>query len=1141
MSKMRSVVLIVSVLMMAGVAAVAADPNDFIVWSGDCPGRLYVPTNYNPSQSYPFVMFFHGLGEAGTDNTSQVNSNIDNLLAECKQREVFLYAPQSYNGYWPDNRVALAWPMVQQAIATYSIDANRVYVTGLSAGGAGVFNSYEVHDDAIAGAVAVCALSLGDRDRDDVLVGKPLWMFHAANDATIPVGQSRSVINGIRAQDGGKDPLTFPLDDDPQNPYYNTGEPYYSDGSTYYQENNLLYTEYDTGGHNIWGRVYGEEWMYDWLFAQTLSGDGNAAPSVDAGNDDNITLPTDTVSLNATVSDDGLPDPPATVTLTWTKRSGPGTVTFGDDSIEDTTATFSTDGTYVLRLAADDGDLTAYDELTITVNPQGQDVARKVLFIGNSFTVQNIPDAFKRLAMDAGWQPPAVTSTAVVSQTLEWHTTNQDTLDAIDEGGWDYVVLQEYSTRPTDSLTATNADPLQFKQDATWLYDRVKDSSPDAQIILYETWARHENHSDYPTDYDDRDDMQSQLNYHYHDAGENYIPGNSTASVTTDVELAPVGEAWQLNYHGVNMNLHDTDLYHANYAGRYLAAMVIYGTIYDRSVEGRGAQLGLTYEDAAYLQGIADATTELTIVGGPEGYRSDGVYQSSFEEPVIDTDGGFTNREVVGWTVNSNTTNGLTVRNSSDSMFPNTTKVSGVDRTIASPANGYQFLWINSGEVSQQLTDLQEADTEYTLTVAVGRLAITNNYYDTAYYIKLYAGDTLLGTLTGDTADITAGTFEDKVLTVTTNSQADTALPLRIFLGREGAQITSRLAFDNVRLTSSPAQASNSAPTVDAGSDDSITLPTDTVSLDGTVSDDGLPDPPAAVSLVWTQESGPGTATFGDDEAEDTTATFSEAGTYVLRLTADDGDLTAYGEVTITVNPAPPSEFVYDGFATPGDYSNGYDLAAQTAGGYGDWYGDWSDIQSNAAAGTVTSSLTYSGLTTTGGSITTSTATRLHYIRQFANDQYLFAADGEVWFSALFKRTSGGNNFGITIASGTSEYIGCGFRVDNSAYDVRASINGTLGTTNAYTSFSNGDTVLVVGRVSIDAGDTAGDHVVDIWVNPDTGVDLSNAALKSGDSWVDRAYAGFEASDRINVYCHQNNAMSYDEIRVGPNWASVVP
>ena len=55
----------------------------------------------------------------------------------------------------------------------------------------------------------------------------------------------------------------------------------------------------------------------------------NQAPEVDAGPNGTVTLP-ESATLDGTVSDDGLPNPPGTCTVTWTKQSGPGTVTFGD-------------------------------------------------------------------------------------------------------------------------------------------------------------------------------------------------------------------------------------------------------------------------------------------------------------------------------------------------------------------------------------------------------------------------------------------------------------------------------------------------------------------------------------------------------------------------------------------------------------------------------------------------------------------------------------------------------------------------------------------------------------------------------------------------------------------------------------------
>jgi hypothetical protein len=120
--------------------------------------------------------------------------------------------------------------------------------------------------------------------------------------------------------------------------------------------------------------------------------------------------------------------------------------------------------------------------------------------------------------------------------------------------------------------------------------------------------------------------------------------------------------------------------------------------------------------------------------------------------------------------------------------------------------------------------------------------------------------------------------------------------------------VQNQVAFDiaeaNVPIsggTGSGGGGGNLAPVVDAGPDQTIYLPND-ATLDGSVTDDGQPDPPATVTTTWTQESGPGTVTFNDASLVDTTAKFSEPGTYVLRLTADDFDLTDFDEVTITVS-----------------------------------------------------------------------------------------------------------------------------------------------------------------------------------------------------------------------------------------------
>ena len=107
----------------------------------------------------------------------------------------------------------------------------------------------------------------------------------------------------------------------------------------------------------------------------------------------------------------------------------------------------------------------------------------------------------------------------------------------------------------------------------------------------------------------------------------------------------------------------------------------------------------------------------------------------------------------------------------------------------------------------------------------------------------------------------------------------------------------------------STAAAQNQAPNVNAGVDRTIQLP-NSVSLDATVTDDG--QPAGTLTTSWTMVSGPGSVSFANASAVDTTASFSAAGTYVLRLTANDGSLQSNDTVTIVVqapvnNPPPPT------------------------------------------------------------------------------------------------------------------------------------------------------------------------------------------------------------------------------------------
>ncbi|GEM_PF-2978579 len=115
------------------------------------------------------------------------------------------------------------------------------------------------------------------------------------------------------------------------------------------------------------------------------------------------------------------------------------------------------------------------------------------------------------------------------------------------------------------------------------------------------------------------------------------------------------------------------------------------------------------------------------------------------------------------------------------------------------------------------------------------------------------------------------------------------------------------------RCGTPPVNPNNNPPVVNAGVDQTITLPINQISLDGTVTDDGLPNPPGLFTISqttglftirWTKQNGPGTVTFGNNQMVDTTATFSRAGAYTLRLTADDSAAQRFDELTVNVRCA---------------------------------------------------------------------------------------------------------------------------------------------------------------------------------------------------------------------------------------------
>ncbi len=222
------------------------------------------------------------------------------------------------------------------------------------------------------------------------------------------------------------------------------------------------------------------------------------------------------------------------------------------------------------------------------------------MFIGNSYTgVNKLPEIFLQIVASAGNPAPEVKSATPGGRALAKHLEEAESLKLIDEGRWDVVVLQGQSQEAAkpDALGQGRSSFLTGAHD---LCQRIRAASPRSRIVFYQTWARHadywKNAKADPSVGKDPAKMQARNRASYQRA----------AAQEKDCSVAPVGDAWELNYRNPTaLRLHSPDHSHPAFSGSYLAGLVIYGAIYhpvDFTLPYRG---GLKDDEATYLQSIA--------------------------------------------------------------------------------------------------------------------------------------------------------------------------------------------------------------------------------------------------------------------------------------------------------------------------------------------------------------------------------------------------------------------------------------------------------------------------------------------------------------------------------------------------------
>ncbi|WP_309380619.1 PA14 domain-containing protein [Cerasicoccus frondis] len=256
----------------------------------------YLPTAYheNPTENFPVVMFFHGLGETGDGYLAEegegTSGHLQRVLGHGPPRivkdgsthkfrdlfdenDVMVLAPQ-HTTWWNAREIRL---FLDFAVETYRIDPRRIYVTGLSAGCAGIqdFINNDADSDQVT-AYVVCAMrgkvetGLGDY----LGTRSPYWALTAVNASANERGLAEdsatnlasylmgSTAPNIRTGYPGTSTVnTVYFDAVAENWVWQSGVPENLD-------RNIKVTLYTGSDHNSYTRTYDEASVYAWMFAQ---------------------------------------------------------------------------------------------------------------------------------------------------------------------------------------------------------------------------------------------------------------------------------------------------------------------------------------------------------------------------------------------------------------------------------------------------------------------------------------------------------------------------------------------------------------------------------------------------------------------------------------------------------------------------------------------------------------------------------------------------------------------------------------------------------------------------------------------------------------------------------------------------------
>ncbi|MHC4674843.1 MAG: carboxylesterase family protein [Planctomycetota bacterium] len=172
-----------------------------------CSYWLFLPEGYGRDKRlWPTILFLHGAAERGDDLEKVKTWGLPKVVDKRKDFPFIVISPQCPDGdIWLHHIDGLI-SLLDDIQSRYSVDPQRIYLTGLSMGGFGTWDLACRYPERFAAIAPFCGYTL--LEKACKLKDMPVWAFHGAKDELVPVKDTENMIKAIEAC-GGKPRVTI--------------------------------------------------------------------------------------------------------------------------------------------------------------------------------------------------------------------------------------------------------------------------------------------------------------------------------------------------------------------------------------------------------------------------------------------------------------------------------------------------------------------------------------------------------------------------------------------------------------------------------------------------------------------------------------------------------------------------------------------------------------------------------------------------------------------------------------------------------------------------------------------------------------------------------------------------------------------